>query len=165
MATVEQQVLDSSRAIEKNIAMITDDRGFLSQNLLRYLRNLVEGLIVYAHVPDRSEKFDYRQVGPAANALNGDSRYGLLTRFHKLLQVSVSHYTLDRDPSERLMLKYYEYLLRTRDLAEQHLGLDILRNIEQFPLHEDPALRAYYEKIAGRIEACLLYTSPSPRDS
>src|SRR5699024_2456771 len=28
-----------------------------------------------------------------------------------------------------------------------------LRNLEQFPLHEDPALRAYYEKIACRIEA------------
>jgi hypothetical protein len=39
-----------------------------------------------------------------------------------LLQASVSHYTLDRDPSERLMLKYYEYLLRTRDLAKDVLG-------------------------------------------
>lgn len=28
-----------------------------------------------------------------------------LSRFHDLLQASVSHFTLDRDPSERLMLK------------------------------------------------------------
>lgn len=154
MATVEQQVLDSSNAIDQNILMITTDRGFLSQNLLQYLRHLVEGLIVYAHVPDRSVTYNYQtQFDAARDAVNGDARYRLLTRFHNLLQISVSHYTLDRDPSERLMLKYYEYLLRTRDLAKQHLGLDILRNLEQFPLHEDPALHAYYEKIAERIEA------------
>ena len=154
MATVEQQVLDSSNAIDQNISVITTDRGFLSQNLLQYLRHLVEGLIVYAHVPDRSVTYNYQtQFDAARDAVNGDARYRLLTRFHNLLQISVSHYTLDRDPSERLMLKYYEYLLRTRDLAKQHLSLDILRNLEQFPLHEDPALRAYYEKIAGRIEA------------
>ena len=154
MATVEQQVLDSSNAIDQNISVITTDRGFLSQNLLQYLRHLVEGLVVYAHVPDRSVTYNYQtQFDAARDAVNGDARYRLLTRFHNLLQISVSHYTLDRDPSERLMLKYYEYLLRTRDLAKQHLGLDILRNLEQFPLHEDPALRAYYEKISGRIEA------------
>ena len=154
MATVEQQVLDSSNAIDQNISVITTDRGFLSQNLLQYLRHLVEGLIVYAHVPDRSVTYNYqKQFDAARDAVNGDARYRLLTRFHGLLQISVSHYTLDRDPSERLMLKYYEYLLRTRDLSKQHLGLDILRNLEQFPLREDPALRTYYEKIAGRIEA------------
>lgn len=36
MATVEQQVLDSSNAIDQNISAITTDRGFLSQNLLQY---------------------------------------------------------------------------------------------------------------------------------
>lgn len=146
--------MDSSNAIDQNISAITSDRGFLSQNVLQYLRHLVEGLVVYAHVPDRSVTYNYKtQFEAARGALNGDARYRLLMRFHSLLQISVSHYTLDRDPSERLMLKYYEYLLRTRDLAKQHLGLDILRNLEQFPLHEDPALRAYYERIAGRIAA------------
>ena len=154
MATVEQQVLESSNAIDQNISVNTTDRGFLSQNLLQYLRHLVEGLIVYAHVPDRSVPFNYQtQFDAARDAVSGDARYRLLTRFHGMLQISVSHYTLDRDSSERLMLKYYEYLLRTRELAKERLGLDILQNLEQFPLHEDPALRAYYEKIAARIVA------------
>ena len=154
MATVKQQILNSSKAIDQNISTFTTDRGLLSQNLLQYLRHLIEGLIVYAHVPDRSVPYNYQtQFKDAMNAINGNAHYGLLTRFHKLLQISVSHYTLDRDPSERLMLKYYEYLLRTRDIAKQHLGLDILRNLEQFPLYEDAALNTYYEKIAGRIKA------------
>lgn len=154
MATVEQQVVAASEAIDRNIAAITTDRGFLSQNLLQYLRDLVEGLIVWAHVPDTSIPFNYqKQFDDARDAAKGSARFRLLTRFHGLLQISVSHYTLDRDPSERLMLKYYEYLLRTRDLAKREFNLDILQNLEQFPLHQDPALTAYYERIAARIDA------------
>jgi hypothetical protein len=33
-----------------------------------------------------------------------------LGKFHDLLKISTSHYTLDGDASERLMLKYYEYI-------------------------------------------------------
>lgn len=153
MVTVEQQVLKSSEWIDDRISLSTVDRGFLAQTILQGLCHLVEGLIVYAHVPDLSVTYNYEtQFEVAREAAKCDARYRLLTRFHSLLQISVSHYTLDRDPSERLMLKYYEYLLRTRDLAKQHLSLDILQNLEQFPLHEDPALREYYEKIAERIE-------------
>ena len=154
MATVEQQVQAASEAIDRNIATIKDDRGFLSQNLLQYLRDLVEGLIVWSHVPDPTVTFNYQaQFTDARAAAQGDARFRLLTRFHALLQISVSHYTLDRDPSERLMLKYYEYLLRTRDLAMQQFKIQILQNLEQFPLHQDPELAAYYEKIADRIDA------------
>ncbi|EIV91758.1 Viral (Superfamily 1) RNA helicase [Frankia sp. QA3] len=136
----------------QNIANPVGDRGFLSQNVLGQLRNLVEGLIVWAHLNDRSAEFHYNQVGPALNVVKAKGKFRLLGRFHDLLQASVSHYTLDRDPSERLMLKYYEYLLRTRDLAQAQFGIAILHNIEQFPIDLDPSLGEYYEKIATRIE-------------
>ena len=37
-----------------------------------------------------------------------------LGKFHDLLQISVSHYTPDENASERLMLKYYEYLIKIK---------------------------------------------------
>ncbi len=80
-----------------------------------------------------------------------------------MLQVSVSHYTLDGDPSERLMLKYYEYLLRTREIAATQLGSTILHNLEDFPLNLDPALREYYEKIAALIDQPALVSPKGPR--
>lgn len=153
MATVEQQVKSCDSVICDNIAGASSDRGFLSQNLLSQLRNLVEGLIVWAHLNDGSGEFHYNQVGPALDAIRGLSRFRLLCRFHNLLQASVSHYTLERDPSERLMLKYYEYLLRARDLAKEQFGISILNNIDQFPIDLDPSLHEYYEKIAARIES------------
>src|SRR4051794_36255785 len=110
MSSVEQQVNSASVAICDNIQAAVDDRGLLSQNILSQLRNLIEGLLVWGHTGDPTAEFRYDKVAPALAALKATSRLRRLARFHGLLQASVSHYTLDRDPSERLMLKYYEYL-------------------------------------------------------
>lgn len=152
MASIEKQVRCADHVICRNIESNANDRGFLSQNLLAQLRNLVEGLIVWAHLGDSSAEFQYAQVGPALDAVKAKSRFRLFGRFHKLLQASASHYTLDGDPSERLMLKYYEYMLRTRDLALKEFDLEILDNLELFPVNLDPSLREYHEKIASCIE-------------
>lgn len=160
--SVEQQVTSADSVICQNIANQVGDRGFLSQNVLGQLRNLVEGLIVWAH-QGRSAEFHYAQVGPALGFVKANAKFRLLGRFHGLLQASVSHYTLDRDPSERLMLKYYEYLLRTRELAQAQFGITILNNIEQFPIDLDPSLHEYHEKIAARIEQTRQTPSASSR--
>ena len=160
VATIEQQVQSASDAIDRNISTFTDDRGFLSQNVLQYLRDLIEGLIVWAHVRNPSAQFNYQtQFDSARDAAKSKAAYRVLTRLHGLLQISVSHYTLGGDPSERLMLRYYEFLLRTRDLARDQLGIAILRNLEQFPIDQDPSLREYYEHIAERIDAPLRQAS------
>lgn len=84
-------------------------------------------------------------------------------RFHDMLQASVSHYTMGEDPSERLMLKYYEYLLRTRDLAKARFNIDILGNLHKFPLNTDPALREYHEKIAILVDTVTATLVPTQR--
>lgn len=153
MPSLSNQVQSASDAIDRNIAMLSSDRGFLSQNVLQYLRDLVEALTVWAHTNDPALRFNYTtQFDAARTFAKSQAKYRPLTRFHAMLQVSVSHYTLDGDPSERLMLKYYEYLLRTREIAAAHLGVTILKNLENFPLQVDPALREYYEEIAAKID-------------
>jgi hypothetical protein len=164
VASVEQQVRSADSAICQNIERYSNDRGFLSQNLLAQLRNLVEGLIVRAHLGDPSAEFHYDRVGPALEAVKAKARFRLLSRFHGLLQASVSHYTLDGDPSERLMLKYYEYLVRTRDLVQKEFSTAILANIEKFPADLDPSLREYHEKIAERIEAARATQASTRRE-
>lgn len=152
MASVEHQVRSADSVICQNISGLRADRGLLSQNLLAQLRNLVEGLAVWAHLNDPAAEFrDNHQVARAMGHVKATAKLRLLSRFHNQLQASVSHFSLDRDPSERLMLKYYEYMLRTRNLAGQHLGIDILANLEDFPIDLDPSLRDYHEKIAARI--------------
>lgn len=164
MPSLSDQVQSASEAINRNIAILSSDRGFLSQNVLQYLRDLVEALIVWTHTNDPTLRFNYTtQFDAARTFAKSQAKYRPLTRFHAMLQVSVSHYTLDGDPSERLMLKYYEYLLRTREIAVAHLGVTILQNLENFPLQVDPALRDYYEKIAARVDQPALVSPNGPR--
>lgn len=164
MATVDQQILNTAGVISNNIRTSAGDRALLAQNILSQARNLVEGMLVRHHEGVGTATFAYAKVAPAAATISANGKVNFLTKFHKLLQISASHYTLDGDASERLMLKYYEYLIRIRDLARDQFGLAILDNLEDFPLDLDESLREYYEKIAARVDASRpLPTDPDAR--
>ena len=48
------------------------------------------------------------------------------------------------------MLKYYEYLIRIKDFLKNTYNIEVLNNIEDFPISIDPNLKEYYEKIAEK---------------
>jgi hypothetical protein len=156
MTTVDEQIEGAASAISSNIVALGHDRPLLAQNILSQLRNLVEGVAVRLHAGRGDLQFQYSDVGPAMSYVASRGQLNFLARFHKLLQISASHYTMGGDPSERLMLKYYDYLHRTRALAGTQLGVAILSNLEDFPVDLDPSLREYHEKIADRIDAVRL---------
>jgi AAA domain/UvrD-like helicase C-terminal domain len=149
--SVAKQISTADAVICKNIADYAADRPFLAQNVLSQLRNLVEAVAVLLHTGQPGMTFSYASVDPAMRTVAADGRANFLDRFHRLLQKSVSHYTLDGDTSERLMLKYYEYLQRLRSLLTDRYGLQVLSNLEDFPVELDPSLHEYHEKIAERI--------------
>ncbi|MEV8589431.1 ATP-dependent RecD-like DNA helicase [Streptomyces sp. NPDC051180] len=153
MGTVDEQIRSAASTISSNITALGHDRALLAQNILSQLRNLVEGVMVRVHVGSGDVEFQYSSVKPAAAHVSSDGKLNFLSRFHKLLQISASHYSMGGDPSERLMLKYYDYLHRVRDFARTRLSIDILPNLEDFPVDLDPSLREYHEKIADRLAA------------
>lgn len=153
MATVSQQIQSADEAICRNIESLADQRALLSQNILSQLRNLVEGVAVRLQTDSPDAEFNYDAVNPALAFVKSKARFNFLGKFHKLIEKSASHYTLDGDASERLMLKYYEYLHRIRSLLQDNCGVAVLANLEDFPVDLDPSLREYHEKIAARIEA------------
>jgi hypothetical protein len=153
MSTVEGHLRSIDGVICNNIASLSDNRALLSQNMLSQLRNLVEGVAVLSHTQDGSTEHDYAAIEAGLAFLKTQGKLSFLSRFYRLLQPSTSHYTFDGDGSERLMLKYYEYLHRVRDLLSRIFGLDVLHNLEDFPIDLDPALREYHQKIAERVEA------------
>ncbi len=154
MPTVDEQIRNSDQAICDNIAALGDDRALLSQNLLSQARNLIEAVAVRLQSADGAIEFTYEATKPAlAWVGSANKQINFLHRFHRLIQISASHYTMDGDASERLMLKYYEYFLRVRTLLRDVCGIDVLANLESFPIDLDPSLREYHEKIAERIQA------------
>jgi hypothetical protein len=156
MATIKNQIQSADEVICKTINCLDEQRDLLSQIVLSQLRNLIEGVVVFIHEGSMDGEFHYDKVEPAILFIKSRGKLNFLARFHKLIQKSASHYTLDGDASERLMLKYYEYLYRTRSLLKINYGVEILTNLEGFPLDLDPSLREYHEKIAARIEAIRL---------
>ena len=127
MFDVNKAIYACDDVICRNIeSFTTEQRGLLSQNILSQLRNFVENIFVKVYIslggePQRKDYDTIRVACSYVKALQGEYRF--LSQFHKLLQISVSHYTLDPDSSERLMLKYYEYLLRIRILMKEKFGM------------------------------------------
>lgn len=160
VTTVVEQIQNADRNICDNIAALSGERGLLSQNILAQLRNLVEGVAVLLNSATLDSTFDYAAIDPALSFVKSRGDLNFLGRFHTLLKPSSSHYTQSGDSSERLMLKYFEYLLRARTLLQDRYELPILHNLELFPLDLDPALREYHELIAAQIERAGESTAP-----
>lgn len=155
MLRIDKAILDTSGVICDNIARFgATERGLLSQNILGHIRNFVEYVAIkaFSNGADVNPN-DYNLNVNALKAMQRQGNLRFLYRFHELLQKSVSHYTLDKDGSERLMLKYYEHLLKAKLYLKQAYNLDVLENIENFPLDTDTELSDYYTKIAEKIEA------------
>ncbi len=112
----------------------------------------MEGAAVLLHTGSPNAEFNYAAIEPGLAFIKSKAKFNFLGRFHKLIQISASHYTLDGDASERLMLKYFEYLQRIRSLLREKCGVEVLGNLEDFPVDLDPSLKEYHEKIADRIE-------------
>ncbi len=149
---IDNDILNIDRVICGNISRFdSTERGLLSQNILSQLRNFVEYISLKIFSNGREIEISYENIGRALEFVKANGKYRFLNGFHKLLQITVSHYTLDEENSERLMLKYYEYLLKIRSFLIANYGLKVLNNIHEFPINVDSALKEYYEKIAQKI--------------
>ncbi|GAB2742542.1 ATP-dependent DNA helicase [Sinomonas soli] len=154
MASVDAQIRAVGTTITDTIDALAHDRGLLSRNIIKQLRDLVEAVAVRLHVGDGGAEFRYDLTHAAVEWIGSTGKQtNFIYRFHSLLQMSASHYSFDADTAERLMLKYYEYLVRTRTLLHERCGVDTLDNLERFPVDLDPALSEYHRKIAERIQA------------
>ena len=155
MLRIDKAILDTNGVICDNISQLSlVDRGLLSQNILSQIRNFVEYIAIKASSNGQDvNPNDYGLNVAALKNIKNRGNLRFLYQFHEMLQKSVSHYTIDRDGSERLMLKYYEYLLKIKLYLKQTYNLEVLENIHDFPLNTDTELSDYYEKIAERIES------------
>lgn len=150
MRNVDEQINILNEAICKLIDTFgEDERGFLSQNILDKLRTFIEAISVKAAGETEYSYEIFQNNAKKYVAARADLRF--LSKFHKRLQESKSHFATDEDASERLMLRYYEYLLRTKIFLKTTYNFDVLENIDKFPLNTDRTLNEYYEKIAKKI--------------
>jgi hypothetical protein len=153
MTTVGEHISNVDGVVCNNIEGQADNRALLAQNILSQLRNLVEGVAVLMQTLKMDSPFDWQAIQSGMAFVRSQGKLSFVSRFHGLLKQTASHFTLDGDSSERLMLKYYEYLFRIRALLRDSCGMAVLANLESFPVDLDPSLRDYHESIAAKVDA------------
>lgn len=152
MIELDRKIEDINKTICDNIETIDfADRGLVSQNLLSQCRNLVEHVAMKIYSETHSLIIGYEGIQAAMKNLKTDSNYLFLRRFHSFLQQTVSHYTPDYDGAERLVLKYYEYLLQIKVFYKERYNTELLQNLDRFPVHIDSARLEYYSKIVEKL--------------
>ena len=148
---------DSIRKINKVICRHLDSidassRGIVSQDILEQLTKFVNLAMLKFYSNGHDIEVTKENVEKAIEFAQITQKINSLFKFHKFLQVVTVQITLDEDGSERLMLKYYKYLLKLKHLLSSNFGIQVLHNLHKFPLHTDSTLQEYYDKIAAKIE-------------
>jgi hypothetical protein len=147
MLNIDKQIINIDKTICSNIDLLDltgVTRAIVSQNLLAQSRNLVEHIAVKGYGNSTDIMADWKTIPAALEYIKHDNKYLFLRKFHGFLQESKSHYTPDADGAERLTIKYFEYYMMLREFAKREFGLEILHNIDKFPVNMDKAVIGYY---------------------
>lgn len=160
--SIDVEIYNIDQVVCRHIANINQSsRGAIAQDILAQLRNLVEHVMLKIYAGGGDIENTYKNICDAIQYVQTKGDLRILYRFHEFLQIVASHYTLDEENSERLMLKYYEYLYKIKKLVYEKYGIRILSNLHDFPIHVDDSTNEYYSKIAAAIEKCSHKTTMS----
>lgn len=154
MPSIDESIKKIDSVICRHLDEIENNsRGAISQdNILEQLTKFVNHIMLKFYANGREIPITTENIAKATEFAQVNSELYTLYIFHNYLEVVTTQYTLDEDGSERLMLKYYQYLLEAKNLIWHYYGIEVLHNIDKFPLHLDDTLQEYYKKISEKIE-------------
>ena len=110
MLKIDEQILNVDKVICRHIdAADFSARGAVSQDILAQLRNFVEHIMLKFYANGEDIEDSYKNICKAVDNSKKRGDLKVLNRFYDYLEIVASHYTLDEENSERLMLKYYTY--------------------------------------------------------
>ena len=160
----DKEINRASDGIDKALSTATrSNRGEVAFRILSVVRNLNDHIAfkIWKDVrPD--QKMDINKV---ASKFGNVRPYQFVARFDHFLRASVSHFTPSEEGAERLMIKYYRYLLQLKKAVYDRYGMIILRNVDMFLEDLDEQTKDYYQKVATEIEKRLRIPPPKNSDN
>ncbi len=157
MRTAKEELLEANNAIEREIKAATiGDRASCLQNMFRYLRNLIEHLLVYRFFGPESCD-DYSHIEDAVKQAGQVKDTRFIKRLHARLQPIVSHYTPSAESSDYILANLYEDLFAIKDYASKELRIDLLSNLDQLTIEADAELNGYYQAAARAVDNVASY--------
>ena len=148
---IDRIVFACDKRITASIDLLDDSafsRDDVSHDILPRLYDLCRSALLLNSLKIGSSKTNLQLAWEQA-ILKIETKY--LATFLKGLK-----YIEDREPddgqSERLMLKYYNFLWQIREFLNKEYGMSILHNLEKFPLNTDKLDEEYYELVANAVK-------------
>ncbi|MFA6867134.1 MAG: AAA family ATPase [Clostridia bacterium] len=159
MRDLSKVINDINDDIDKDLNSFTrENRAFVAKKVLEPLRDFVEALSLYVFTKEKSIllNYNYDNIQEGLKYIKNNIDTFFIFKFHGMLQGSISHYYENENISERLMIKYYEYLILMKKYLKSNYNLDILKNLYKFQVYQDPKFLDYYESIAKKVDGVLL---------
>lgn len=150
---IETRCEDISLEIDR-ISDGNKSRDYISRRIVNGLYDLCYAVLVLNAINLGYTNVNERLAWELAQ-FNIQTKY--LSNFLKGLKYIGSRIP-EEGQSERLMLKYYNYLWEIRRFLKTNFNIDVLRNLEIFPLNTDTLDIEYYEMVASSI--CAIDSSP-----
>lgn len=147
----DEQIIESIDRMD----IANDTRDNISKRILTRLNDLCTATLLFNALNVVGEKVNL-QLAWEQSLLSVKTKY--LGIFFKGLKY-IGNRIPDDGQSERLMLKYYDFLWQIRQALQDNYGISILSNLEDFPLKIDKLDYEYYELVANAINSVEL----SPR--
>ena len=91
--------------------------------------------------------------------LKGKPKYKFIIEFYEFLKGTASHYTPNEDGAERLVSFYFRYICLIKELLFKDYNIEIIRNLDEFPIYDDLSMKENYDIIAKKIEGISFDTA------
>lgn len=152
MPTIVERIMNTDKVICRHLDKVDgESRGVVSQDILSHLIDFVEHIMLKFYSGSMEIEDSEENIRNAIEYTQTNHELKQLYRFHKFLQTVSIHYTLDENNSERLMLKYFRYLIEIKKIVKDYLCIQVLHNLSKFPLNLDTSLQEYYTKISEKV--------------
>lgn len=147
----DREIQKASDAIDKALLTITKmNRGEVALRIVTVVRNLNDHIAYKVWQELRpNQEMGLQKVASKFDTLRP---YQFIARFDKFLRASVSHFTPTEEGAERLLIKYYRYILLLKQLMFERYHTVIIENADRFLEDLDEQTMDYYKKVAEQIE-------------
>lgn len=157
------EIIKANQYIDAKLEeMNAENRAAKSLEIVLAVRNLNDNIALTLY----NELFPGKPMGvnKAGAQFMSNKELRFISKFHKFLNESVSHFTPSEDGAERLMIKYYDYLVQLKNLMYKRYGIKILSNINNFWSDLDEQTDEYYTKVSEKIINLGSNLKPSSKD-
>ena len=148
MKIIDKRLKETADIIDRKFSKVNEEnRAEISTDVLSHIRNFCEAFMYKVYDEENSADLYQTQDNLKTVRKYFKGKYFDIWRFHTLLDSSVGHMDFGPMQSEALTIKYIPKLVLLKEFLLKKYGIDVLENIDKYPLDLDDSIVSFYEEI------------------